>query len=243
MPATKRPHVPLEQRREELVETAVRVMARDGAWALTTRAVAAEAGVPHGTVHYAFSSKDELLRAVLRRDLNGFAALIETARADAGDGTPSGGSDSGATDADNVGLGHDALGDVDAGSEAAGSASGHARSALTALFMAYADHVIASADTETAYFELSLMASRDAELRALVQETEAEYAGLFTRYLSDLALRADGAWETDLRVLAALMQSTVFGAAMSWLEHRDDALFRAVLAEAAARFSRGLLMR
>lgn len=85
MATAKRSHVPLEQRRSELVETAVRVMARDGAWALTTRAVAAEAGVPHGTVHYAFSSKDELLRAVLRRDLNGLAALIETARDGAGD--------------------------------------------------------------------------------------------------------------------------------------------------------------
>ena len=85
MATAKRSYVPLEQRRSELVETAVRVMAWDGAWALTTRAVAAEAGVPHGTVHYAFSSKGELLRAVLRRDLNGFAALIETARDGAGD--------------------------------------------------------------------------------------------------------------------------------------------------------------
>lgn len=234
MATAKRSHVPLEQRRSELVETAVRVMARDGAWALTTQAVAAEAGVPHGTVHYAFSSKDELLRAVLRRDLNGLAALIETARDGAGDDS-AGDGDMGASDA------RDSDGS-DAGGRTTGD-DGHsdARSALTALFMAYADHVIAAPDTETAYFELSLMASRDAELRALVQETEAEYAGLFTRYLSDLALQADGAWETDLRVLAALLQSTVFGAAISWLEHRDDALFRAVLAEAAARFSLGLL--
>lgn len=217
MAAAKRPRVPLEQRRSELAETAVRVMARDGAWALTTRAVAAEAGVPHGTVHYTFSSKDELLRAVLRRDLNGFAALTETAGADAGDD----------------------LADSD------GSRTGHSDTltALTALFMAYADHVIAAPDTETAYLELSLMASRDAELRALVQETDAEYAGLLTRYLSDLAEQAGGTWDTDLRVLAALMQSTVFGAAMGWLENRDDDLFRAVLAEAATQFSRGLRTR
>ncbi|HHV22855.1 MAG TPA: TetR family transcriptional regulator [Propionibacterium sp.] len=69
MTPVRRPHVPLEERRRELTQTALRVMARDGAWALTTRAVAKEAGVPHGSVHYAFSSKNELLRAVMGLDL------------------------------------------------------------------------------------------------------------------------------------------------------------------------------
>lgn len=50
-------------------------MAR-GAWALTTRAVAAEASVPHGSVHYAFSPKDELLQAVLAVDTEAAAVLL-----------------------------------------------------------------------------------------------------------------------------------------------------------------------
>ena len=73
--AERRPQVPIEQRRRELTETAVTVMARDGAWALTTRALAKEAGVPHGSVHYAFSSKDELMRSVLRLDLTHLSDL------------------------------------------------------------------------------------------------------------------------------------------------------------------------
>ena len=80
MTESRRTNVPVEQRRRELAETAVRVMARDGAWALTTRALAKEAGVPHGSVHYAFSSKDELLRAVMRLDLTHLADLIESSR-------------------------------------------------------------------------------------------------------------------------------------------------------------------
>lgn len=73
---TRRPQVPVTQRRAQLVEAAIAVMRREGAWALTTRAVAAEAGVPHGSVHYAFSSKEELLRAVLAADTEAAAVLL-----------------------------------------------------------------------------------------------------------------------------------------------------------------------
>ncbi|MGD8150679.1 TetR/AcrR family transcriptional regulator [Ornithinimicrobium sp. Y1694] len=67
-PRARRPQVPMEQRRAELTEVALRVMAREGAWALTTRALAKEADVPHGSVHYAFSSKAEIVRAVIQAD-------------------------------------------------------------------------------------------------------------------------------------------------------------------------------
>ena len=43
MTAAKRTHLPIEQRRAQLVAAAMRVMQRDGAWTLTTRAVAREA--------------------------------------------------------------------------------------------------------------------------------------------------------------------------------------------------------
>lgn len=66
---TRRPQIPVEQRRHELVAVALRVMARDGAWALTTRTLAKEAGIPHGLVHYVFSSKSELIRAVISHDV------------------------------------------------------------------------------------------------------------------------------------------------------------------------------
>src|SRR3712207_8054548 len=64
----------------------MRVMQREGAWSLTTRAVAREAGVPLGAVHYAFGSKSELVRAVFQADRERATALLRRA-VDAG-GTP-----------------------------------------------------------------------------------------------------------------------------------------------------------
>jgi AcrR family transcriptional regulator len=82
----RRAHLPVEQRRAQLVGAAMRVMQREGAWSLTTRAVAKEAGVPLGAVHYAFGSKTELVRAVFRADRDRSTALLRRA-VDAG-GTP-----------------------------------------------------------------------------------------------------------------------------------------------------------
>ncbi|RZU32133.1 TetR/AcrR family transcriptional regulator [Blastococcus saxobsidens] len=86
MTAGKRAHLPVEQRRAQLVAAAMRVMQREGAWALTTRAVAREAGVPLGAVHYAFGSKAELVRAVFQADRENATALLR--RAVEAEGTP-----------------------------------------------------------------------------------------------------------------------------------------------------------
>jgi AcrR family transcriptional regulator len=55
-----------EDRREQLVAAAIRVMTRDGVVKATTRAIAAEAGMPLGVFHYAFRSKAELMAVVTR---------------------------------------------------------------------------------------------------------------------------------------------------------------------------------
>ncbi len=55
---------PLAERRTQLVEAALRVAARAGVEAVTIRAVAHEADVSLGTVHYCFRDKDELLDAM-----------------------------------------------------------------------------------------------------------------------------------------------------------------------------------
>lgn len=86
MTAGKRTHLPVEQRRAQLVAAAMRVMQREGAWSLTTRAVAREAGVPLGAVHYAFGAKAELVRAVFQADRDRATALLRRA-VEAG-GTP-----------------------------------------------------------------------------------------------------------------------------------------------------------
>ncbi|RBY86655.1 hypothetical protein DQ244_18405 [Blastococcus sp. TBT05-19] len=79
MTAAKRAHLPIEQRRAQLVAAAMRVMQRDGAWTLTTRAVAREADVPLGALHYAFGSKAELVRAVFQADRDRSTAMLQQA--------------------------------------------------------------------------------------------------------------------------------------------------------------------
>ncbi|MGY1740663.1 MULTISPECIES: TetR/AcrR family transcriptional regulator [unclassified Blastococcus] len=61
------PRLPVADRREALVGAALRVMARDGLVAGTTRAVVAEAGMSLASFHYAFASRDELLGQLVRR--------------------------------------------------------------------------------------------------------------------------------------------------------------------------------
>ncbi|MFE0701040.1 TetR/AcrR family transcriptional regulator [Streptomyces sp. NPDC058872] len=56
-----------DERREQLVEAAIRVMIRGGVARTTTRAVVTEAGVPLGAFHYCFRSKEELLQSVIER--------------------------------------------------------------------------------------------------------------------------------------------------------------------------------
>lgn len=52
-------------RRAELVDAALRVVAAEGVAAATTRAIVAEAGMPLASFHYAFASRDELMRELV----------------------------------------------------------------------------------------------------------------------------------------------------------------------------------
>jgi len=54
-------------RREALLDATVRLLARQGARAVTHRAVASEAGTTHGAPRYYFATRDELLDEALRR--------------------------------------------------------------------------------------------------------------------------------------------------------------------------------
>ena len=56
--------LPMAERRAQLVRAALTVASRDGIEAATVRAIAAEAGVSLGVVHYCFEDKNELLREV-----------------------------------------------------------------------------------------------------------------------------------------------------------------------------------
>ncbi|MBM0125282.1 TetR/AcrR family transcriptional regulator [Pimelobacter simplex] len=53
-----------EDRRQQLVDAAIRVMARDGVSRATTRSIVGEAGMALAAFHYCFRSKAELLERV-----------------------------------------------------------------------------------------------------------------------------------------------------------------------------------
>lgn len=57
--------VAAEDRRNLLVQAAIRVMAREGVAQATTRLIVAEADMSLGTFHYCFRSKEELLEQVI----------------------------------------------------------------------------------------------------------------------------------------------------------------------------------
>ncbi|KQM39396.1 hypothetical protein ASE56_02920 [Microbacterium sp. Leaf203] len=65
--APTRDYLPLEERRERLLDAALAVVADAGASALSLRRVAERAGVAHRVVTYAFGSKTALVEAVLHR--------------------------------------------------------------------------------------------------------------------------------------------------------------------------------
>ncbi|WP_395360011.1 TetR/AcrR family transcriptional regulator [Streptomyces sp. YH02] len=72
--ARARRHDP--ERRDRIVDAALRVAGRSGIAGLSHRTVAAEADVPLGSTTYHFASLDELLVAALRKANEGFGRLL-----------------------------------------------------------------------------------------------------------------------------------------------------------------------
>ncbi|MEV0855886.1 TetR/AcrR family transcriptional regulator [Nocardia fluminea] len=62
------PRLPPEQRREQLLDAALRVVARDGLARLTMQAVAQEAGVAKPVLYAMYSTAPELVAALLHRE-------------------------------------------------------------------------------------------------------------------------------------------------------------------------------
>lgn len=76
-------HVPTEVRRQQFIDAAIIVIARDGVDGATTRRIAEEAKAPLATLHYCFQTKENLLWAV-------FEQLAEMVRADLEERVPEG---------------------------------------------------------------------------------------------------------------------------------------------------------
>ncbi|MFP3465896.1 TetR/AcrR family transcriptional regulator [Leifsonia sp. SIMBA_070] len=63
--------IPVADRRMALVQAALRLIARDGVAAATTRRIVAEAGMPLASFHYVFSSRDELMGELIEAAVEG----------------------------------------------------------------------------------------------------------------------------------------------------------------------------
>lgn len=72
------PRIPEAQRREELLQAAYRVAVRDRVGGLTTRAVAAEAGVSNGLLFFHFKNREGLVLALLDRLLEATVLVPDT---------------------------------------------------------------------------------------------------------------------------------------------------------------------
>ncbi len=69
-------YVEASERARQSIAAARAVMARDGVARTTLRAVAAEAGVPLGTLQYVFPTKEQLLKAVIEDVVDEIALLL-----------------------------------------------------------------------------------------------------------------------------------------------------------------------
>jgi DNA-binding transcriptional regulator YbjK len=63
-------------RRSELVQAALRVIATQGVNGATTRAIVAEAGMPLASFHYAFASRDEMMRELIELVVENEASAV-----------------------------------------------------------------------------------------------------------------------------------------------------------------------
>lgn len=71
-----------EARRGQLLEAALRVIARGGVGAATHRAVATEAGVPLGSTTYYFASREEMVAQALELSVERDRRALDAARED-----------------------------------------------------------------------------------------------------------------------------------------------------------------
>jgi AcrR family transcriptional regulator len=76
------PYVRVDARRSQIVAAARTVLARDGVGGTTMRSLAAEAGIPLSSLHYAFQSKEQIFRAVLEDIIEEISKSLQLYRVD-----------------------------------------------------------------------------------------------------------------------------------------------------------------
>lgn len=190
------PRVPATERRTLLAAAALRVLAREGLAAVTTRAVVAEAGMKLASFHYVYDSRTELLRDLV-------AGVVAGERA---------GALAGLADVDLAGPA--GSGRVDAGV---------VEDVVLGCLRGYLALVVADPGREQGMFELTQHALREPALDGLAGEQYAHYHALVAELLDELGARLGVTWDADLPDLARLVVALTDGLTLAWLADRDAA--------------------
>jgi AcrR family transcriptional regulator len=186
------PRMAVERRRRELVDAAVRVIARDGVAAATTRAVVAEAGMSLASLHYAFPSREHLLEAVVvevtaqeRRAAEAGLLPVATGPHDGAAGPPR-------------------FDDVISGG-----------------LQRYVELLAERPEREQVLFELALYAMRTPGQRAALVAQYDVYYDSARSTLATAALAARSRWTVPLDQAARALVMTTEGLTTVWLADRD----------------------
>lgn len=181
-------------RRRELVDAAVRVIARDGVAAATTRAVVAEAGMSLASLHYAFPSREHLIEAVI-------AEVTAQERRIAEDGL---------------------LPMATAAEQGTGSADPPAlEDVIAGGLVRYVELLADRPEREQALLELALYAMRTPGQRGAVVAQYAVYLDSARATLATAALAARSRWTVPLDEAARALVMTTEGLTTVWLADRD----------------------
>ncbi len=196
------------ERRERLIDAALTVVKRNGVGKASVRAVVAEAGMPLGAFHYAFTSQDALLGAVIER----------------------------VTDMDRIAAQAALEGPQDAvtahGDPAALAAM------IEAGINGFVDHLVADPYSELAFLELVLHGTRqDLDDRVGRDRYSVTY-GTPEFLLARAASASGRAWTVPLRQAARLLVGALDGLTIAWLADHDTDAARATAAFHAQALAR-----
>lgn len=207
---------PVAETREALVRATLDLIARGGVTAATTRAVAAEAGLPLASVHYAFESQDELLTAAIAHAVadEGRSVRRMTREAMLGEGETGAVGEAAAAPPTTERVEFDDL----------------ARAGLNL----YLDGLRADPEREKALLSLTFWALREPATDHLARKQYRQYVEMAVDTLTEFAELVGRPWTITIEQLSPLLVAILDGITVNWLVFRDDAMAE-LLVDAAVR--------
>ncbi|MGJ0117808.1 TetR/AcrR family transcriptional regulator [Williamsia sp. MIQD14] len=184
--------MPVDQRRDRLVEAAFRVVADHGVDAATTRRICAEAGMSLASFHYAFDSRAALLEALVVAGLSSEDSAVHAVLA-----TTDGAQDTDSADRPVV------------------------EELLRGGLTGYLDSVVVDPGREQAMMALTHYARRTPGLEALAARTYERYYHLATRALTAAAEASGRRWRTPPAELAPVVVAATDGLTAAYLTTGD----------------------